>query len=371
MADTKKPEDIKAEEETRAELAEVQADAGEIGLTADVVAGAEHENLAKPGSKETKEIAGEDHVSESDAPTDTATGTDAKGEEPKAAAKAGKRSAKAVRAAEAEEARQEAKEHRAEQEAEEAAAPKAPKRQLPNPLHQHGKKYRAAAKKIEKTTAYSLDDALKLAKETATTKFDSSVELHVNLGVDPRQAEQMVRSSVVLPHGTGRSIRVAVFADGKAADDAKTAGADLVGTDKLLADIEKGKTDFDMLVATPDKMATLGKVAKILGPRGLMPNPKSGTVTPDVARAVKEAKAGKVEFRIDKQAIVHQAIGKVSFSDEHLRANAGAFLSAILKAKPSAAKGTYVKAVTATTSMGPAVKVDAPATISAISTGRK
>ncbi|HEY2004708.1 MAG TPA: 50S ribosomal protein L1 [Candidatus Saccharimonadia bacterium] len=238
-------------------------------------------------------------------------------------------------------------------------------------MHQHGKKYRKASELIEVGKAYTLDEALDLAQKTATTKFDSTVELHINLGVDPRQADQMVRSSVVLPHGTGKTVRVAVFADGKAAEDAKAAGADLVGTDKLLADIEKGKLEFDMLVATPDKMATLGRVAKVLGPRGLMPNPKSGTVTPDVAKAVKEAKGGKVEFRIDKSAIVHQAVGKASFKPEDLRANATAFLSAVLKAKPASAKGTYVRALSATTSMGPGIKVDAAATIQAISTGRK
>jgi large subunit ribosomal protein L1 len=174
-----------------------------------------------------------------------------------------------------------------------------------------------------------------------------------------------------LPHGTGKTIRIAVYADGKSAEDAKAAGADIVGTTDLLAQIEKGKLDFDMLVATPAGMASLGKVAKVLGPRGLMPNPKSGTVTADVAKAVKEAKAGKVEFRIDKQAILHQVIGKVSFKPEDLRANAAAFLSAVLKAKPSSTKGTYVKALAATTSMGPGIKIDSAATISAIATGKK
>jgi len=346
MAEAKNREEIMAAEETHDEIAEIQETAPEVELTDDVVAEAEDQNLEKSGAKESEPE--DEHL-----------------------AKAGKRSAKAVREAEAEEARQEAKEHRAEQDAAEDAAPPKPKRQMPNPLHQHGKKYRQASEQIENGKAYTLDEALDLAQKTATTKFDSTVELHINLGVDPRQADQMVRSSVVLPHGTGKTIRVAVFADGKAAEDAKTAGADLVGTDKLLADIEKGKLEFDMLVATPDKMATLGRVAKVLGPRGLMPNPKSGTVTPDVAKAVREAKAGKVEFRIDKSAIVHQAVGKVSFKPEDLRENASAFLSAVLKAKPAATKGTYVKALSATTSMGPAVKVDAAATIQAISTGRK
>jgi large subunit ribosomal protein L1 len=331
MAEKKKTEEIVAEEAMEDQIAEVQEEAPEIELTDDVAAAAEESKLSK----------------------------------------AGKRSAKAVREAEEEEARQQAKEQRAETEAAAEEAPKPAKRQLPNPLHQHGKKYREAAGLVDKTKAYSLDEALELARKTATTKFDSSVELHLNLGVDPRQADQMVRATVILPHGTGKTVRIAVLADGKAAEDAKAAGADIVGTDKLLADIAKSKLDFDMLVATPDKMAALGKVAKILGPRGLMPNPKSGTVTPDVAKAVKEAKAGKVEFRIDKQAILHQTIGKVSFSPDHLRANATTLLSAVMKAKPSATKGTYVKGIAATTSMGPGIKVDASATISAISTGKK
>ena len=339
----KEVEEIKAADETKDEIQEVRETEPEIDLPKDAINAETEDEAAAEVKKDAEEKL----------------------------AKAGKRSAKSVREADAEEKRQEAKEQRAEQEAIDEEAPKAPKRPLPNPLHQHGKKYRAAAEKVEKGKFYSLDEALDLARSTSTTKFDASVELHINLGVDPRQAEQMVRASVVLPHGTGRKVRVAVFADGKAADDAKVAGADLVGTDKLMADIEKGKFDFDILIATPDKMAGLGKVAKILGPRGLMPNPKSGTVTPDPAKAVKDVKTGKVEFRIDKQAIVHQVIGKVSFSRENLAANAQAFVSAILKAKPSAAKGTYVKAMAATTSMGPSVKIDAPATVSAISTGRK
>jgi large subunit ribosomal protein L1 len=344
MAQKKKtPEETKIQDEVAAEIEEIREESPEVELPDGI-------EVAKGETEVAEETEAESEAAEAKL------------------TKAGKRSAKAVREAEAEEERQEAKEHRAETEAE---APKPVKRQEPNPLHQHGKKYREAAKLLEVGKHYSLDEALELAQKTASVKFDSSVELHINLGVDPRQADQMVRASVVLPHGTGKTIRVAVFADGKAADDAKAAGADLVGTDKLLADIEKGKLDFDMLVATPDKMAVLGKVAKVLGPRGLMPNPKSGTVTPDVAKAVKEAKAGKVEFRIDKQAILHQAIGKVSFKPEDLRANATAFLSAVMKAKPSSTKGTYVKAISATTSMGPGIKVDSSATISAISTGKK
>jgi large subunit ribosomal protein L1 len=304
--------------------------------------------------------------------TDTNTAVEVAQEEKEEAeakhTKAGKHSAKAIREAEEEAARQEAKE---EHTSDPDDTPKPPKRSVPNPLHAHGKKYRQAATLVEAGKAYSLDEALELARQTATVKFDSSVELHVNLGVDARQADQMVRSSVILPHGTGKTIRVAVYADGKSAEDAKAAGADIVGTTDLMSKIEKGKLDFDMLVATPAGMASLGKVAKILGPRGLMPNPKSGTVTPDVAKAVKEAKAGKVEFRIDKQAIVHQVVGKVSFKPEDLRTNAVAFLSAVLKAKPSSTKGTYVKALAASTSMGPGIKIDSAATISAVSTGKK
>lgn len=282
-----------------------------------------------------------------------------------AVAKAGKRSAKSIAEAESEAARQAAKLHRPEEAHE--TPPRARNRQMPNPLHQHGKKYRAAQEKIDRTTHYSLGEALELAKGAAAAKFDESVELHINLGVDPRQADQMVRATVVLPKGTGRKLRVAVFADGAQAEAARKAGADLVETDKLLAAIEKGKLDFEVLIATPDKMATLGRVAKILGPRGLMPNPKSGTVTADVAAAVAATKAGKVEYRIDKQAIIHQVIGKVSFSAPDLETNAKALLSSILQAKPQAAKGTYVKALTLSTSMGPGIKLDTTGTISALS----
>ena len=340
MAQAKKRQEVIAEEETQAEVEEVREDAPDVTLP--------DESVLDERAPDIIEISDED--------ADVT---------PKAT-KAGKRSAKAVREAAEEDARQEAKEDRAA----EPEEPKAPKRNLPNPLHMHGKKYRAALEQVDRTKLYGLEEALELAVKTATTKFDSSVEIHVNLGVDPRQADQMVRATVVLPHGTGKTIRIAVFAEGAQAEAATAAGADLVGTDKLLADIEKGKLDFDMLIATPDKMATLGRVAKVLGPRGLMPNPKSGTVTPDVAKAVTDAKRGKVEFRIDKQAIIHQAIGKVSFSAANLLENTSTILSAILKAKPSSTKGTYIKAITVTSSMGPGIKVDAPATTAAIS-GRK
>jgi large subunit ribosomal protein L1 len=277
--------------------------------------------------------------------------------------KAGKRSAKAIRESEEEEARQEAKEQ-----PQEAPVKLVRRRQEPNPLHQHGKKYRDAASKIEVGKAYPLDEALVLAQQTATTKFDSSVEVHIGLGVDPRQADQMVRASVVLPHGTGRTIRVAVIAPEAKQAEAKKAGADRVGEADLLAEIEKGKLDFDLLIATPDMMSKLGKAAKVLGPRGLMPNPKSGSVTADIATAVKQAKAGKVEFRIDKQAIVHQAIGKVSFSADDLLANTKVLIGAVMSAKPSTTKGTYVKSLAVSTTMGPGVKVDVTQAIAASAT---
>jgi large subunit ribosomal protein L1 len=317
--------------------------------------------------EETKTEVAETEVEETETEETTDETAEAKVER---LTKAGKHSAKAIREAEEEAARQAAKLERAEREAAGEEEPKAPKRQLPNPLHQHGKKYRAARELVDRFKHYSLEEALELAAKTSTTKFDSSVEIHVNLGVDPRQADQMVRATVVLPHGTGKTVRVAVFADGKLGEDAKTAGADIVGTEELLAAIEKGKLDFDILIAQPAGMAVLGKVARILGPRGLMPNPKSGTVTQDVVKAVTDAKAGKVEFRIDKQAIVHQAVGKVGFKAENLLENAQAFLSAVLKAKPAAGKGQYVKAVTVTTTMGPGIKVDAAATTAALS-GKK
>ena len=284
-----------------------------------------------------------------------------------ATTKAGKHSAKAVREAETEEARIAAKDEvQAHPE-----APKAPRRQEPNPLHQHGKKYRDAAAKIESGKVYDLEAALTLARETAVTKFDSSVEIHIGLGVDPRQADQMVRASVVLPHGTGRTIRVAVVAPEAKHDEAKAAGADVIGAADLIAKIEAGKLDFDLLIATPDMMSKLGKSAKVLGPRGLMPNPKSGTVTPNVATAVKQAKAGKVEFRIDKQAIIHQAVGKVSFSADDLLVNVKTMISAVLHAKPSATKGSYIKSMALSTTMGPGIKVDVTQAIAASSPSKR
>jgi len=268
--------------------------------------------------------------------------------------KAGKHSAKAQREAEAEVARKAAAATRDESD----EVPKSRPVQKPNPLKQHGKNYRAARELVDATKHYELAEAVSLAKQTAKTKFDPSVELHVNLGVDPRQADQMVRATVVLPAGTGRKLRIAVLAAADKHAAAKTAGADIVSDGDLVAKIEKGQLNFDVLIATPEMMTRLGKVAKVLGPRGLMPNPKSGTVTANVVQAVEQAKAGRVEFRIDKQAIVHVAIGKASFAEDKLADNAKVLIDALLKAKPATAKGTYVKAISLATSMGPGIKLD-------------
>lgn len=269
--------------------------------------------------------------------------------------KAGKHSKKAVEEAEAEEER---KAKAAEKKDEEAPKEKPKVVHVPNMKKRHGKGYVASLQKVDRNNRYDLAEGLKLAKQTSTVKFDASLELHFNLGVDPRQADQMVRANVVLPHGTGKSIRIAVVADEAGVAAAKKAGADVAGGEELIAKIAKGEMNFDKLIATPAMMPALGKLAKVLGPKGLMPNPKSGSVTADVATAVSEAKAGKVEFRIDKQAIVHQVIGKVSFTDEQLLENAKEIVNAVMKAKPSSAKGTYVKAISVASSMGPGVKLD-------------
>lgn len=280
------------------------------------------------------------------------------------AAKAGKRSAKSLREAEAEAERQERKElgdTTSTDEGGEAHTTRGP-RPVTRPLiERRGKKYRELAGKIEADKVYSLADALELATQTSPTKFDASVEVHVRLGVDPRQADQNIRQTVSLPNGTGKTVRVAVFApesDHKAATDA---GADIVGEETFLQQLEKETLNFDTLIATPAFMPRLGKYARLLGPRGLMPNPKSGTVATDVASAVREAKAGKVEYRVDKQAIVHLSIGKVSFGGAKLAENAKVFFDSLSGAKPSSLKGSYIKSISISTTQGPGIKVDANA----------
>ncbi|MFG2057829.1 50S ribosomal protein L1 [Micromonospora sp. NPDC048930] len=223
---------------------------------------------------------------------------------------------------------------------------------------QRSKSYRKAAEVIDRSKLYSPAEAVKLAKETTSVKFDATVEVAMRLGVDPRKADQMVRGTVNLPHGTGKTARVIVFAAGAKAEEAAAAGADEVGTDELVARIQGGWLDFDAAIATPDQMAKIGRIARILGPRGLMPNPKTGTVTMDVAKAVSDIKGGKITFRVDKHSNLHLIIGKASFSESQLIDNYAAVLDEVLRSKPSAAKGTYLKKVTLTTTMGPGVPVD-------------
>ena len=221
-----------------------------------------------------------------------------------------------------------------------------------------GKKYNTVSAKVDKNKEYSLEDAVKLVPETTTAKFDETVDMAVRLGVDTKQSEQAVRGAIVLPNGIGKKIRVLVFAKGEKEKEARDAGADFVGADDLIEKVSKGWLDFDTIVATPDMMGTVGKLGKVLGPRGLMPNPKLGTVTFDVARAVKDAKAGKVEFKVDKGGNIHVPIGKVSFGANKLKENLTALLESIIKAKPSTSKGTYLKNITLSTTMGPGIKVD-------------
>ena len=223
---------------------------------------------------------------------------------------------------------------------------------------QRSKGYRKAAEKIDITKLYEPAEAITIAKEATSTKFDATVEVAMRLGVDPRKADQMVRGTVNLPHGTGKTARVIVFAQGAKAEEAAAAGADEVGTDELVARIQGGWLDFDAAIATPDQMAKIGRIARILGPRGLMPNPKTGTVTMDVTKAVSDIKGGKITFRVDKHSNLHLIIGKASFSAEQLIENYASVLDEVLRAKPSAAKGTYLRKVTVATTMGPGVPVD-------------
>ncbi len=221
-----------------------------------------------------------------------------------------------------------------------------------------GKRYRAARETVITAQTYSVTDAVKLLKSNATAKFDETIEIAVNLGVDPKYADQMVRGVVSMPSGTGKDVRVAVFARDAKADEAKAAGAEFVGAEDLMEEIQNGKSDFDRVIASPDMMSVVGRLGKVLGPRGLMPNPKVGTVTPNVAQAVKDAKGGSVEFRLEKMGIIHAGIGKASFTQDALEANVRAFVGALMKAKPSGAKGTYMKRITVSSTMGPGIVID-------------
>lgn len=221
-----------------------------------------------------------------------------------------------------------------------------------------GKRIKAAREGIDRNKDYALSEALDLIKARGTAKFDETVEVAINLGVDPRHADQMVRGACVLPNGTGKTVRVAVFARDAKADEAKAAGADIVGAEELVKEVQGGNINFDTVIATPDMMPLVGRLGKVLGPRGMMPNPKVGTVTPDVTKAVKDAKGGSVQFRVEKAGIIHAGVGKVSFGEDKLAENVKAFVDAVIKAKPSGAKGTYVKRVALSSTMGPGVKVE-------------
>jgi ribosomal protein L1 len=291
----------------------------------------------------------EDEVVEAPAVAEAVESEATESTEEKTTAKAGKRSAKSLKEAEEKAAKEERKAHDTETE----DKPKQPVKPARSRLERQGKKFREAAKQVEKDKVYGLAEALELATKTSTTKFDATVELHVNLNVDPRHADQNLRDNLVLPSGTGKKVRVAVFAD------EKVEGADISGIEELTKQLDKGVMNFDILISTPQNMPKLGKYARALGPRGLMPNPKSGTVTTDVAKAVSEAKAGRVEYRVDSTGIVHLGIGKVSFGKDKLAKNAQAIFASIKSNKPSSVKGTYVKTIHISTTMGPSITVSA------------
>lgn len=288
-------------------------------------------------------------VAEAEEVTEVAAGTET-------FAKSGKKSKKHIEEVKAEEERQARKLERKAEEAVEK--PKGEKPVTRPRIERRGKKYQEAFKLVEKGKAYTLKDAIELAIKTSPVKFDASVEAHVRLGVDPRQADQNIRTTIVLPNGNGKTVRVAVFAPLDVCKAAKAAGADIAEDEEFLKQLEKGEINFDVLISTPAYMPKLGKFARLLGPKGLMPNPKAGTVTMDVEKAVKESKAGKVEYRVDKQAIVHIGLGKVSFGSDKLVENANTFFDSLKAQKPNSLKGTYVKSVFITTTMGPSIAVE-------------
>jgi large subunit ribosomal protein L1 len=222
----------------------------------------------------------------------------------------------------------------------------------------HNKRINKARANVDRAKVYSVADAVKVIKANATAKFDETIEVAMNLGVDPRHADQQVRGVVSLPNGTGRNVRVAVFAKDAKAEEARKAGADIVGAEDLVAKVQEGFVDFDRVIATPDMMGLVGRLGKVLGPKGLMPNPKVGTVTPNVAQAVKDSKGGAVEFRVEKAGIIHAGVGKASFNEQAIAENVEAFITAVAKAKPSGAKGTYIKKISLSSTMGPGVKID-------------
>lgn len=308
----------------------------------------------KAKKEEIKEVDNGITEENTTAPSEASSQEEVKTEK-KATTKAGKHSAKALKEAEEKEAKEARKAAAEKEEAPKAgAAPKT--RSL---LERKGKKFQEVAKLIKKDKEYSLPEALSLATKTSSVAFDATVEMHVRLGVDPRHADQNIRGNLVLPAGTGKDVRIAVFAEADDAAKAKKAGANIAGIEEVTAALDKGTIDFDVLIAVPTQMAKLGKYARLLGPRGLMPNPKSGTVTLNVVKAVEEAKAGRVEFRVDSTGIVHLGIGKVSFGAAKLEQNANAVMASIRSAKPASVKGNYVKTLFVSTTMGPSIKVSA------------
>lgn len=279
-------------------------------------------------------------------------------ETPKATAKAGKRSAKALKEEEEKQAKEERKAEAKLKEDELKAAPIQKQRTAEDRLKTRSKNYRKVYKLVDRSKTYGLNEALELATKTNPVKFDAAVEMHIRLNVDPKQADQNIRDTIVLPAGTGRTVRIAVFADADGVSVAKKAGADIAAADEFLQQLDKGQIDFDILIATPANMPKLGKYARLLGPKGLMPNPKSGTVTNDIVKAVTEAKAGRVEYRVDSTGIIHVSIGKVSFGAGKLLTNAQAVLASIKSNKPASVKSTYVRSIYVATSMGPSILVE-------------
>ena len=319
------------------------------------------ESKAKKTKKAEPEVAEVAAASKSDTKEDAQQEQEVKPEnspkDPLTTAKAGKRSAKAIAETEEKIAKEERKAKKTEEEAETASKPKQPVKPARPRLERQGKKFRELAKQIDASKQYTTQDAVALAVKTNPAKFDATVELHIRLGVDPRQADQNLRDNLVLPAGTGKTVRVAVFSEDDVAKEAQKAGADVAGYEDFLKQLDKGVIDFDILIATPNVMAKLSKYARILGPKGLMPNPKSGTVTTDVAKAISSAKAGRVEYRVDSTGIIHLGIGKVSFGAEKIASNVEAIFASVKQNKPSSIKGTYVKSITITTSMGPGIKI--------------
>lgn len=347
MAEDKTKKDLKAEQaEIIAEQAEKQVDkpvTKETGVTATAEGQLDGQQEVTDSKSDTAEVIADQ------AKDPAKSGTEK-------IAKAGKRSAKGLKEADEKQAKKERQTEGGEEEAD--SKPKKPVKPPRSRLERRGKKYQEAAKLIDKEKAYTLKEALQLLPKLSQTKFDATAELHIRLNVDPRQADQNLRDTVVLPAGTGKSVRVAVFAEDDDVTKAIKAGADTAGSDEFLQKLDKGTIDFDVLIATPQMMGRLGKYARVLGPKGLMPNPKSGTVTNDIEKAVSEAKAGRVEYRVDSAGIVHVGFGKVSFGAEKLMQNATALIQSIKANKPSSIKGAYFESLYVTVSMGPSVKID-------------